>query len=698
MADNGRYQKLLEPGYIGSVKTRNRVIKSGAGMLMSNEADVHMREEIKAYYEAIARGGVGLIIVEAPGVDYPWGTRRRGRYRFDDDKYIEGMKELVEVIHKHNCPTFLQFNHDGPWQAHLSSEPIPMYDGPPVGASPISVKSESDFHNEVPRALTIPEIEGIVEKFASAAERAKKAGFEGVDINAASSHLFHNFLSPFWNKREDIYGGSPENRSRFLCQVIQEMKRRNGKDFAVSVIINGIEIGMAIGIDNKECLTREESLAIGALVEKAGADMVQVRSHWIGRHLGGFLPDTLYYPDAQVPVETIPKELDTSRKGVATNILNAAAMKKRLSIPVAVVGRLDADLGEKFLREGLVDFIAMTRRILADPEYVNKIAAGRHDDIAPCTACINCLRTTHCRVNGFMGTPYNTIERTDKKKKVLVIGGGPSGMEAARVSALRGHDVTLYERLSKLGGLLPLAAMVKGSHPEDLPLLIDYLSRQIKKLGVKIELGKEADLSAVDRLKPDVVFVAAGGVPTLPDIPGIRRLNVVSGAELHKKVKFFSRFFGPYTLRRLSKLYMPIGKRVVIIGGGLHGCELGEFLTKRGRIVTIVEKADKFGDGMIEVYRSHLMYWFEKKGVNLIGGVKEYVEITDDGLTIVDREGKRRTLQADTFVPALPLTPNMTLFQDLSRKVPEVYAIGDCKEPGLIADAVGTGLRTARTV
>ena len=251
MADNGKYQKLLEPGYIGSVKTRNRVIKSGAGMLMSNEADVHMREEIKAYYEAIARGGVGLIIVEAPGIDYPWGTRRRARYRFDDDKYIEGMKELVEVIHRHNCPTFLQFNHDGPWQAHLSSEPIPMYDGPPVGASAISVKSESDFHNEVPRALTIPEIEGIVEKFANAAERAKKAGFEGVDINAASSHLFHNFLSPFWNKREDIYGGTPENRARFLCQVIQEMKRRNGKEFAVSVIINGIEIGMAVGIDNR---------------------------------------------------------------------------------------------------------------------------------------------------------------------------------------------------------------------------------------------------------------------------------------------------------------------------------------------------------------------------------------------------------------------------------------------------------------
>ena len=200
-------------------------------------------------------------------------------------------------------------------------------------------RARATFTTRSRRALTVPEIEGIVEKVANAGERAKKAGFEGVDINAASSHLFHNFLSPFWNKREDIYGGSPENRSRFLCQAIQEMKRRNGKDFAVSVIINGIEIGMAIGIDNRQCLTREESLAIGALVEKAGADMVQVRSHWIGRHLGGFLPDTLYYPDAQVPVETIPKELDTSRKGVATNILNAAAMKKRLSIPVAVVSR-----------------------------------------------------------------------------------------------------------------------------------------------------------------------------------------------------------------------------------------------------------------------------------------------------------------------------------------------------------------------
>jgi len=696
MAGNTAYQKLLEPGYIGSVKTRNRIIKSGSGMFMWHEDDTHMRPEVKAMYGGLARGGVGLIIVEAPAVDYPWGTRRRARYRIDDDKYIDGLKELTEVIHSYGCPTFLQFNHDGPWQAHLPSEPIPIFDGPPVGASSTFLKMENDFHNEEVHPLTIPEIEGIVEKFAKAAERASKAGFEGVDINAASSHLFHNFFSPFWNKRQDIYGGSLENRARLLVQVVQEIKRRNGKDFAVTAIINGMEVGQVAGIDNKACLTPEDSRGIAVLLEKAGLDMVQVRSHWIGRHLGAFLPDTLFYPDA--PVENLPDEYDGSRKGAAANILLAAGIKKRVSIPVAVVGRLDADLGEKFLREGLVDFIAMTRRLLADPDYVNKLAAGRLDDIAPCTACINCLRTSRCRVNGLLGTPYNAVEKADKRKKVLVIGGGPGGMEAARVSALRGHDVTLYEKGPKLGGLLQLAAMVKGPHPEDLPLLINYLEGQIRKLGVKIELGKEADLIDVDRLKPDVVYIAIGGVPTLPAIPGIDRPNVISGAELHKRLKFFSRFFGPYTLRWLSKFYMPIGKRVILIGGALHGCELGEFLTKRGRKVTIVEKAEKLGDGMIEVFRGHLMVWFEKKGVRIITGVKEYVEITDKGLTIVNKDGKRETIEADTIVPALPLTASTELFEALKMKVPEVYAIGDCQQPALIADAIGTGTRTAMAV
>jgi 2,4-dienoyl-CoA reductase (NADPH2) len=698
MGDNARYEKLLEPGCIGSVKTRNRIIKTGAGMLMWHEDDVHMREEVKAFYEGMARGGVGLIIVESPTIDYPLGARWRQRYRIDDDKYIEGLKELVDMIHKHNCPTFMQMNHDGPWQSHLPFEPKPLFDGPPIAASAVSVKLENDFHNEVPRVLTIPDIEEIVDKFARAAERAKKAGFEGVDINAASSHLLHNFLSPFWNRREDIYGGSVENRARFLTQIVGEIKRRLGKDFAVSVIMNGIEVGQVAGIDDSKCFTPELSRATAPFLEKAGVDAIQVRSHWLGYHVGAYLPDALFYPDAPIPLEKFPKDYYTKQKGAGANILFAAGIKKQVSIPVTVVGRLDADLGERLLREGLVDFIGMTRRLLADPEFVNKLAAGRLDDIAPCTGCDNCLGSKRCRINALLGTPYNTIEKAKKKKKVIVIGGGPGGMEVARVSALRGHDVTLYEKSAKLGGLLPLAAMVKGPHPEDLPSLIAYLERQIRKLGVKVELGKEAELSTIEQARPDVVFLAAGGVPTVPDIPGINGPNVISGAELHKRLKFFSRFFGPDTLRWLSRFYMPMGKTVVVIGGAIQGCELAEFLTKRGRKVTIVDKAERMGDGMVDALLEHLMLWFRKKGVTMISGVKEYVEVTGRGLTIVTKEGKKETIEADTVVPALPLAANTGLMKGLKKKGREVYAIGDCSEPGLIADAIGTGLRTARTV
>jgi 2,4-dienoyl-CoA reductase (NADPH2) len=697
MNGHNRFEKLLEPGQIGSVKTRNRIIKTGAGMLMWHEDDIHMREEVKAFYEGMARGGVGLLVVESPTIDYPLGARWRQRYRIDDDKYIEGLRELVEVIHKHGCPTFMQMNHDGPWQAHLPFEPNPLFSGPPIGASPVSLKLENDFHNDVPKPLTIPEIGEIVDKFASAAVRAKKAGFDGVDINAASSHLLHNFLSPFWNRREDTYGGSLENRARFVMQIIREIKRRLGKDFPVSIIMNGVEIGQVVGIDDSKCLTPEDSRGIAKLLQEAGADAIQVRSHWLGYHVGAYLPDSLFYPEPPVPLESFPKEYYTKLKGAGANILFAAGIRKALPIPVTVVGRLDPELGEKVLREGMVDFIGMTRRLIADPDLPNKLAAGRFEDIAPCTGCDNCLGSGHCRINALLGTPYNTIEKAEKKKKVLIIGGGPAGMEAARVSAIRGHDVTLYEKSHRLGGLLPLAAMVKGSHPEDLNSLIDYHERQIRKLGVKIELGKEVDLSVVERLKPDTVFLATGGLPTVPRIPGIDRPNVISGAELHSRLKFFLRFFGSETLRWLSKFYMPIGKRVVVIGGAIQGCELAEFLTKRGRKVTIVEKAEVMGEGMVDALLWQLLLWFKKKGVTMIHGVKEYVEITDKGITIINKEGKRQIIEADTVIPALPLTPNMGMVESLRGKVPEVYAIGDCKEPHLIVDAIRTGLRTART-
>jgi 2,4-dienoyl-CoA reductase (NADPH2) len=645
----------------------------------------------------MAKGGVGLLIVESPTVDYPLGARWRQRYRIDDDKYIKGLSELAQVIRKHDCPTFMQMNHDGPWQ-RIIFEPTALSPGPPIAASPVSMSSDNDFHNEVPHELTIEEIEEIVDKFASAAVRAEKAGFQGVDINAASSHLGHNFLSPFWNRRQDKYGGSPENRARFVVEIIQEIKKRLGQDFPVSVCINGIEIGRIAGIDDNQCMTAEYSRGIARILQEAGADNIHVRSHWLGRHVAAYLPELFCYPEPPVPIKEFPKEYDWSRHGAGANIKLAAGIKNVVSCPVMVVGRMDPALGEQALREGKVDFIGMTRRLIADPELPNKVAAGRLQDIAPCTACDNCLGSRRCRINANVGTEYNTYPRAEKAKKVVVVGGGPAGLEAARVAALRGHDVSLYEKSSKLGGLLPMAAMVKGTEIEDLPALVSYLERQITKLGVKVNLGEEVNASAIEGIKPDVVILATGGLPTVPGIPGIYKRKVISNANLHQRLKFFLRFLGPDTLRWLTNFYMPVGKRVVIIGGGIQGCELGEFLVKRGRKVTIVDKAGTLGEGMVDVSLAYLLTWFRQKGVTLLSGVKEYVEITGKGLTLITKEGETKTIEADSIIPTLPLMKNTELLEGLKDKVPEVYAVGDCQEPLLIVDAIAAGSRTARTI
>jgi 2,4-dienoyl-CoA reductase (NADPH2) len=702
MGPNPRFQKLLEPYHIGPVKTRNRMIKTGATMMSWHEDELHMNEITLAFYEAIARGGIGLLVVESPTIDYPMGARWRERYRIDDDKYITGLSELVQVIHKHGCPTFMQMEHDGPWQSPLFPNAQTTFVGPPIAASPVNLNIPGDFHRDVPRSLTIPEIQEIVNKYASAAVRAQKSGFDGIDINAASSHLVHNFISPFWNRRKDEYGGSLENRARFLLDIVREIKKRTGKNFPISVCINGIEIGQAIGIKNSDCESAEDSRKLAQMLQETGADAIMVRNHWLGYHVGGFLPDYLFYPEPPVPLKEFPREYNWKQRGAAANLFLAEGLKKTVTIPITIVGKISPELGEKILREGKADFIGMHRGIMSDPELPNKIATGRLQDIAPCTACGTCLDQSetflrHCRVNAAMGTPYYIIEKAPKKKKVIVVGGGPAGMEAARVAALRGHDVTLYEKNSWLGGLMPLASLIKGNEPENIPDLTRYLKTQVEKLGVNIKLGKEFQTTMVKEMKLDVVIVATGGTLTVPNITGLKNPKVLTTPALHHKVKPFLKIFGPSVLGWLTKFWLPVGKHVVVIGGGLHGCEVAEFLVRRGRKVTIVEKSEAIGAEMIDFRLGLLMGWFEKKGVTIITGIKT-MEVTDKGLNYISREGQQKSIAADTIIPTRPLGANMDLFKNLEGKVPELYAIGDCRQPRKIVNAIADAYQIARTL
>jgi 2,4-dienoyl-CoA reductase (NADPH2) len=697
-----RFPKLLEPGQIGNVRTKNRLFKTGAGSTLGDgTGKVSARH--RAFYGALARGGVGLIIMEncsffraseaeISSDDGPFLC-------LDDDKFIPPLRELNKLIHSYNCPTFLQMMTGGATEAAPGVQPISS-----SFLTPEELKDRQPYHKAYlldnprsPRALTIEEIEAAVEKFAEGAERAEKAGFNGVELNGGNGHLINAFISRVWNRRQDKYGcQNLENRARFVVEMIHAIKKRLGQDYVVTVNFNAAEYGI------EDCTTLEEGVEFAKIFQNAGADAILGRTHgYRDVSMDIVWPERVFIPE---PPDPLPKDLDWSRFGAGALVPIAAAIKKVVSVPVLISGRIYPELAESVLQQGKADFIGMTRRLQADPELPNKVASGRLDDIAPCTACSHCLESNSnrvpivCRINAALGGEQDyIIKPAEKKKKVVVVGGGPAAMEAARVAAIRGHEVLLYEKENKLGGLLPMAALVKGTEIEDLPAIARYLENQVRKLGVQIHLGKDFTPAMVDEIKPDAIILATGGLPVVPEIPGIKRRNVVAGGDLHHQLKILLKIFGPNVLRRLTKFWMPLGKRVTIIGGAIQGLELAEFLVKRGRKVTIVDTAETLGDLMPVRNKIKMLKWLPKKGAVLMSGVK-YEEITDKGLTITTKEGKRQTIEADTIVTALPLKPNNELFKALEGKNTRLYSIGDCHDPRLIIHAVADGYRVALAI
>jgi 2,4-dienoyl-CoA reductase (NADPH2) len=685
------FRRLLEPSSIGKVKTRNRIIKTAAGTSFWSPGERRVTDKALAYYDAVARGGAGLIMMESPIVEYPFDEPGDVRMRIDDDRFIPQLTELVGVIHKHGCPTFVQFYHRAPWDQPYAQN------RPRYAASAVKpVESQFDFPSEgSPRELTVEEIVELVKLFAEFAERARKAGFDGVELNAGGDHLFSTFLSRRNNKREDAYGyASMENRSRFMVEMIQAIKAKSGWDFPVCVLFNAVEGGAG-----DQGMTFAEAKELAVILEKAGADALHVRSHWFGHHLGSYNQDNLFYPEPFVPLELFPKGPDWSHRGKGVNVPGAREVKRVVNIPVITVSGIEPVMGEEVLRKGEADFIGMCRPLFADPDLPNKLASGRFDDIAPCTRCSTCQKMNglpkECRVNAALGTTHYQIEKSPAMKRVLVIGGGPAGMEAAMVAASRGHQVMLLEKQRKLGGALPVAALVKGLEIEDLPSLIAYLERQIRKLGVRIGTGREFNPSVIDEFRPDVAILAAGGLPSVPRIRGIDGPNVVRSADLHRTLKKLLEYFSPGVLRWMTRFWMPVGKRVIVIGGKIAACQLAEFLVKRGREVTIVDEEETVGEGLVPERKSRLLWWFKKQGVRIFTGVA-YEEITDQGLTLRTGSGERLTLAADTIIPATPLRSNNDIADALRERVSEVYLIGDCAKPRLIPDAVADAWKIAR--
>ena len=690
MAENKRFKHLLSPGRIGSLITKNRIVKTSSSLgYQYDETDGRITEKHISFSEAIARGGSGLIITEGGIFDWPLGAHDVFHYRIDSDEYIPGWIKLAETIHKYNCPVFAQMVHSGPWHRSALSGMQPV-------ASSAGIRVEEGNRPDTTRALAIDEIHGIVEKYAAAAERYRKAGIDGVEINSSGNHLLNSFLSRGFNKRHDEYGcDTLANRTRIVVDIIKAIKSRVGESFPVGVLMNAMEYGLENG------LTLEETREFARIYEKNGINYLHVRVDGIGKYLSSHYPELIHYPEPPKPLGAM---LDGSRHGAGGYVPLAAAIKKVVTVPVIAVGRLDPVNGEQILKEAKADFIGFAKRLLADPELPNKVAAGRPGDIAPCTACEHCISfrvyrlPVRCRINAALGSVDGyTLKPAVKKKKVVVVGGGPAGLEAARVAASRGHEVVLYEKEPKLGGMLPLAGMVKGFEGEDLVAFTKYFETQLRKLGVKVSINQEFTPALADQLKPDVLVLAIGGKPDFLNIPGIKNKNVVSGPDLHQMLKFYLKFFGPKMLRGMTRLWMPVGKKVVIIGGAIQGAELAEFLIKRGRKVTIIAGTEAIGEGLSRRKQMRLAEWLEEKGTAIFKEARPE-EVTEKGLIIMTKDGQRQLVAADTVVPALPYKPNADLYNTLKGKIPEIYLIGDGNNPRLILDAVSEGWTAASAI
>ncbi len=648
------FGRLFSKGYIGSMTLKNRIVMPPMGTGLSTPEEGRVTDALKDYYEARAAGGAGLIIVEASCVEFPRAKNVEGMLAVSDDALIPGLSALADRAHRHDARIAVQIFHAGGEARPILAKTQPVAPSP-VMPPPWYFRPDEEL--VLPRELTVPEIKEMEERFAEAALRAKKAGFDGVEIHANSRYLFTQFLAPAWNKRQDEYGGSLENRARFLLETIQIVRSAVGDDYPVWCRLICSEFGVEGG------MTIEEAVQVAQMVEKAGLDAINV---------GVFL----YGVDEKVPPPTGVKP--------GSMVRFAEAIKQAVNIPVIVSGGIDPHLGEKILAEGRTDFVGIGRGLIADSELPNKAKAGTLDEIRPCINCYRCVERVafegnplRCSVNAATGREGESVVRSSTiRKKVMVFGGGVAGMEAARVAALRGHEVVLVEKQNRVGGQMNVAQL--PPHKESFGGLVDYLELQMQKRGVRVNLGEAVTAEILAAEKPDVAILAAGATPLIPEVPGLETIQMCLAEDvLTGKTQ--------------------TGSRVVILGGGRVGCETAEFLLEQRKTITILEMLESLPEAMNLPTGKLLLARILAKGAVLLKGAtiegvsKSHVEVTLG-------DGGGQSLEADTLVPAVGYSPDLSVLSLLKEKVAEVHQVGDNVRPRGIAEAVEEGFRVGLAI
>ena len=648
MANVTRFPKLFRPGHIGRLRMRNRIVQlpTGGSFIGPNS---EVTDRTIAYYRERAKGGVGLIIVGGARVLPITRPIDRRFLNFGEERLLSSHYHLVEAVHSYGAKIAIQLNHSG---SQVSTADW----GGDQCLSPSGVQqfNVSGRPYGLPRPMSKGEIYQVIEGFAKAVANARRVGYDMAEIHAGHGHLLGAFMSPATNKRTDEFGGSLENRMRFVTEIIKQAHQMAGADFPISIRISADEFipeGMSI----------QESPVMAKKLEEAGAGCINIScGTYRNQH----------------------KVSDVMRMEEGWKAPMWMAIKQAVTIPtIAGGGNRHPEFCEKIIAEGKADFVGLARQMQADPYWPRKAADGSLEDLNRCISCLRCLYgldgkrqiVRHCTVNALWGREVHFIDAKPAapKKKVMVIGGGPGGMEAARVTSLRGHEVTLHEKGQELGGQMLLSAVAPGK--EKVLWFRDYLATQIKKQGVRIKLGSEVDFEKVDKAKPDAIIVATGARPVMPDIPGLKDAkSVIAWDVLANKTKVMD-------------------EDVVILGGGIVGCETAEFLARQGKKVTIVEMLPALAQDMEPLNRRVLLDELKKYAVAMLVGQKA-LEINDNTVMVVNTvTGERQSIQAGHVVVALGAEPDQSLAEALEGMSDKVYIIGDCLEPRTTLDAVKEG-------